>query len=122
MSSPESKVKAAIRKVLIANGVWFAGTKPKPEKVNGWMYAPVPMGFGVNGIPDFCGIYLGRPLYIEAKAPKTGVLSENQKDRGAEIVAAGGCWLVTSDAAEVSALLKEINDSLEEAPQTDPRG
>ena len=121
MSTPESKVKLAIKKVLQEQGVWLAGTK-RPTEVKGWMYMPVPMGFGVNGIPDFCGIYLGAPLYIEAKAPGTGVLSENQKKRGEEIVAAGGDWVVVSDAAQVAATLKDICDRKQKAPKTDPRG
>lgn len=99
-STPEGKVKDALRKWLIAKGVWFAG-KPAPAVVTGWMYMPVPTGMGVNGIPDFCGIYKGRPLYIEAKAPKGGVVSENQKDRHKEIQLAGGLVFVVKSVEEL---------------------
>lgn len=101
--TPEGAVKAAIRKWLEARGVWFAGRAP-PQVVTGWMWMPVPMGMGVAGIPDFCGIYKGRPLYVEAKAPG-GKASENQKRRHEEIRMAGGV-MVLADSVET--LVREL--------------
>ena len=104
--TPEGKVKDAIKKHLTKHGVWFAG-KPPPPIVVGWMYMPVPTGFGVNGIPDFCGIWKGVPLYIEAKAP--GCIkdtSENQKARHKEIEKASGVVIV---ADSVETLQQEMD-------------
>ena len=103
--TPEGRVKDAIKKYLTELGVWFAG-RPQPKEVTGWMYMPVSMtSLGVNGIPDFCGIYKGRPLYIEAKAPG-GKVSELQKQRIAEIRAAGGLALVVASVEELELALR----------------
>lgn len=98
--TPEAKVKAAIKKWLSAHGFWLAGGKPPAGEVNGWMHMPVSNGMGVHGLPDFCGVFRGHALYIEAKAPG-GVLSENQKKRHEEITAAGGTVLVAYDTVEL---------------------
>ena len=103
--TPEAKVKDELKKWLIAKGVWFAG-RPEPEVVRGWMYMPVSNGMGVVGIPDFCGIFDEKPLYIEAKAGK-GSATENQKDRHKEIAAAGGDILVVRSAEELEMGLRE---------------
>lgn len=112
MATPEGRVKDAIRKLLESKGVWFAG-RPTPQVVTGWMYMPVPMGMGVAGIPDFCGIYKGRALYIEAKAPG-GRPSENQKKRHEEIRAAGGIVILADNAEVVAEELKGIESVFSE--------
>lgn len=107
MSTPEAKVKAAIKKYLEGKGIWFAG-RPTPQVVTGWMYMPVPMGMGVHGIPDFCGIYLGRPVYIEAKAPG-GKPSENQIKRHEEIRRAGGIVVIADNVEAVQNAIEGIS-------------
>jgi hypothetical protein len=54
-TTPEGKVKDAVRKYLRANHIWF--------------YQPVQNGMGVVGIPDFICCWNGRFLAIETKAP-----------------------------------------------------
>lgn len=99
--TPEGKVKKDVQKYLTGLGVWFAG-KPAPKLVVGWMYMPVSNGMGVSGIPDFCGILMARPTYIETKAPgKVSGTTENQKARHAEIRAAGGVVLVVTSVDEL---------------------
>ena len=92
--TPEGRVKEAIKKYLTAKGVWFAG-KAAPQVVTGWMYMPVTNGMGVTGIPDFCGVYKNRPLYIEAKADASKTPTDNQLQRHKEITLAGGVVVVT---------------------------
>ena len=83
-STPEGRVKAAIEKWLKSNGFVKAGHLPDGVGlISGWYYMPVAMPMGVHGIPDFCGIWRGRPFYIEAKAPgKTA--TDNQRERHRE--------------------------------------
>lgn len=102
--TPEGKVKESVKKYLTSIGVWFAG-KPAPTVVSGWMYMPVSNGMGVSGIPDFCGILMGRPTYIETKAPK-GTPTENQLTRHREIRSAGGTVLVVTSVDELKMGLK----------------
>lgn len=102
--TPEGVVKDDIKKFLDQFGVRMAG-RPEIEGGRGWMYMPVPTPFGVNGIPDFCGILFGAPFYIEAKAPKDGRPSENQLNRHAEIRAAGGHIVVATCALHVEAYI-----------------
>jgi hypothetical protein len=54
MPTPEGRVKAKIKELLNAYGVWF--------------YMPVSMGFGVHGVPDFLCLVKGTFFAIEAKA------------------------------------------------------
>lgn len=103
--TPEGKVKDAIKKYLIAKGVWFAG-KSAPPVVTGWMYMPLAGPMGVSGIPDFVGIYKGRPFYVEAKAPG-GRCTDIQLLRHKEIRLAGGVVIVASSIEE---LQKGITD------------
>lgn len=91
-STPEAKIKAAVKKWLAAQGFWAAGGK-RPEDVSGWYYMPVSNGMGVHGVPDFVCICNGRALFIETKAPG-GKCTENQIRRHEEIRAAGGCVIV----------------------------
>lgn len=103
--TPEGKVKKAIKKWLIAKGVWFAG-QPAPAVVTGWMHMPVAAPLGVHGIPDFCGIYKFKPLYIEAKAPGKQP-TDNQLARHKEIRTAGGIVIVADSLEDVINALKE---------------
>ena len=108
-TTPEGKVKAAIKKELERRGFWKAGG-PRPEAVRGWFHMPVPNGMGVHGIPDFCCVWYGRPLFIEAKAPG-GKPTENQLKRHTEIRAAGGIVLLISDVAELVAFFEDTDSA-----------
>lgn len=80
-TTPEGKVKNAVKKILKARGIWF--------------YMPVQNGMGVVGIPDFICCYEGHFLAIETKAPgKLHALTVNQKNRIKEINAADGTAIV----------------------------
>lgn len=71
----ESTVRAMIRK-------WAA-------TVEGLMLFPVPASrYSMRGVPDFCGVYRGRFVGIEAKAPD-GYVSSIQKGVHARMEKAG---------------------------------
>ena len=53
-ATPESKVKAKIKKILEENNVYYA--------------MPIGTGYGRSGVPDFLCCVEGRFLAIEAKA------------------------------------------------------
>ena len=55
-STPEAKVKAAVKKLLDEMGIYH--------------FSPVQNGMGRAGIPDIIGCYRGRFLGIECKAGK----------------------------------------------------
>lgn len=79
--TPEGKVKAAVKKYLQAQGVWF------------WM--PVSNGMGQVGIPDFICCFNGTFIAIETKAPgKLSNVTANQQRVIDEIKAHGGLALV----------------------------
>lgn len=105
--TPEGKVKDAIKKYLTKKGVWFAGKAP-PPLVTGWMYMPLAGPLGVSGIPDFVGIYRGRPFFIEAKAPG-GRPTDIQTIRHDEIRKAGGVVIVASSVEELEVGMKLVD-------------
>ena len=79
MSTPESKVKDKIKKILKEHSVYYA--------------MPMGTGYGSSGVPDFLCCVNGEFLAIEAKAGKgetTALQDKNLK----EINAAGGYTLV----------------------------
>ena len=79
--TPEGKVKAAVKKYLQAQGVWF------------WM--PVSNGMGQVGIPDFICCFNGMFIAIETKAPgKLSNVTANQQRVIDEIKSHGGLALV----------------------------
>lgn len=104
-TTPEGKVKAAIKKELERRGFWRAGTA-KPTNVHGWFYMPVSNGMGVSGIPDFVCCWEGAFFCIEAKAPG-GKPTENQLRRHEEIRAAQGIVLIISDVEQLKEFLDE---------------
>lgn len=101
--TPEGKVKKAVK-------IWLAARKI-------WYYAPVQMGMGVVGIPDFIcckptvvsqemvGKTVGLFLAVETKAPgKLRDVTPNQAARIAEIIMAGGLAVVVDDASSLNKL------------------
>lgn len=97
-TTPEGKVKTAIKAFLRRKGVWF--------------FCPVSNGMGVHGIPDFVCCWAGRFVGVEAKAPgKRESLSEKQKFQREAILAAGGLYFVVDSVSPLAGLF----DGLEEA-------
>jgi pantoate kinase len=81
-ATPESKVKASIKKILDAHGVYYA--------------MPIGTGYGNSGVPDFLCCVKGRFLAVEAKAGK-GTTTALQDKHIREIRAAGGYALVVNE-------------------------
>ena len=94
MTGPrEQSVARASRKVLQAAGAFVH--KPDPR--------------ALKGVPDDHATYMGRSVYLEYKRPYGGVLSPMQRHRGEQIQAAGGVWLVVTDAQQVRDALAAID-------------
>ena len=55
-STPEKKVKDAVKKLLVAHGAYF--------------FSPVTGGFGTSGVPDIVACIKGKFIGIETKAGK----------------------------------------------------
>ena len=80
--TPEGKVKAAVRKLLVEFGVYY--------------FAPAANGFGRAGIPDIICCFGGRFIAIECKAGK-GVTTALQDRELAAIRTAGGMTMVVNE-------------------------
>jgi pantoate kinase len=91
-STPEAKVKAAIRKILDTTQTYYA--------------MPIGTGFGNSGVPDFLICSKGRFIGVEAKAGK-GKTTALQDMNLAKIVASGGVSLVVNETN-----LDELKDLL----------
>lgn len=93
-TTPEGKVKAAVKKLLKERGVYY--------------YMPMSNGMGVVGAPDFICCWNGRFLAIETKAPgKRGNTTANQDKQLAAIRAAGGIAIVIDDVEQLRECLHE---------------
>jgi hypothetical protein len=90
MATPESKVKAEVKKVLDSLGAYH--------------FMPATHGYGRSGVPDICGCLNGRFFGIECKAGKgkTTALQDRELKR---ISTAGGIALVVDETG--IATLKE---------------
>lgn len=90
-TTPESKVKAAVRQWLKARKVWH--------------FMPVSNGMGQMGIPDIIACYDGRFLAIETKAPgKRGNTTPLQKRQLQGIADSNGLAIVVDDATQLDEL------------------
>lgn len=90
--TPEGKVKAAVKKVLDAHGVWH--------------FSPVSNGMGRHGIPDIICCWDGKFLAIEVKAPgKRNNTSALQDREIAAINAARGTAIVVDDVSQIVEVL-----------------
>lgn len=97
MSTPESKVKDKIKKILKEHSVYYA--------------MPMGTGYGNSGVPDFLCCVNGFFVAIEAKAGKgetTALQDKNLK----EINAAGGYTLVIRET-NIDYLKKVIQECKE---------
>lgn len=81
-STPEALVKKRIRKILDANGVYYA--------------MPIGTGYGNSGVPDFLCCVHGNFFAIEAKAGKgkTTALQDAHIER---IIEGGGTAVVINE-------------------------
>lgn len=94
-STPEGRVKAAVKAELVRRGIWY--------------YMPVQNGMGVVGIPDLICCWQGRFLAIETKAPgKLNNTTPNQERVLAEIRDHGGHALVVDDVEQVRRYLDDV--------------
>jgi hypothetical protein len=80
--TPEKKVKAAVRKILMRLDIYH--------------FMPPGMGLGRSGIPDIIGCYQGRFIAIECKAGK-GKTTALQEREIAWIKDAGGFTFVARE-------------------------
>lgn len=97
MATPESKVKAKVKKVLLEIGAYYA--------------MPMGTGYGNAGVPDFLVCFRGRFVGIECKA-NGGKPTALQLKNLADIEAAGGFALIIDEnnVAELRKLLESIHD------------
>ena len=98
MATPESKVKAKIKKIL--------------DEVGAWYFMPIGGPYARAGIPDFVGCLNGRLFAIEAKAGKgkTTALQDREIEK---IKASGGFAIVVNEnnLAELKSLLTVLSGS-----------
>ena len=80
--TPEGKVKAAVRKLLVEFGIYY--------------FSPAANGFGRAGIPDIICCFGGRFIAIECKAGK-GVTTALQDKELTAIRTAGGMTMVVNE-------------------------
>ena len=83
MATPESKVKASVKKIL--------------EDRNAYYVMPVTSGYGNSGAPDFLVCYRGKFIGIECKAVQ-GKVTALQQDNLNRIVENGGVALVINES------------------------
>ena len=94
-ATPESNVKAAVKRWLVAKGAWYC--------------MPMGTGFGNSGVPDFVCCLGGKFLAIETKAPgKRSNTTVLQKRQIAAIHEAGGDVLVVDDVSQLDEFFEEV--------------
>lgn len=94
-STPEGRVKAGIKKVLDAWGIWY--------------FMPVSNGMGKVGVPDFICCARGLFLGIEAKAPgKRSHTTPNQQRVMSEIKDHTGHVLVVDHPDQLTLFLEGL--------------
>ena len=81
-STPEKKVKDAVKKILNTHGAYY--------------FSPVTGGFGTSGVPDIVACIKGKFIGIETKAGK-GKLTALQEMNLKKIIDCGGVALVVRE-------------------------
>lgn len=101
-STPEKRVKEAVKKILRAHDIWF--------------YMPVQNGMGVTGIPDFVCCWWGEFIAIETKAPSKKdpheLLTPNQARVRLEIRSHHGWHFTIDNPADLEARLLAVKTYL----------
>jgi len=85
-NTPEGQAKRAIRDFLNLYGVWH--------------YVQVQGPLSARGVSDLVGIYKGRPLYIEVKAPGKRIKPGSEQERFLENVHERGGIAIEADGVE----------------------
>jgi Holliday junction resolvase len=85
-TTPEGKVKAAVRKILDKYGVYY--------------FMPPGMGLGRAGIPDIIGCKNGHFIAIECKAGKGKVTALQERELVAICNAGGFTFIAREDCLE----------------------
>lgn len=84
--TPEAKVKAKIKKILLTHNIWYA--------------MPHGAGYGNAGIPDFLCCHKGKFIAIEAKANGNTVTSLQHRQLQLIEFAGGSSWIVDEDSLD----------------------
>lgn len=100
--TPEGKVKAMIRKHLLAHGCKRVGVGETEGDSFFWM--PYQGPYSVKGVADFILCYHGRFVAIEAKADTDQ--TEHQKDFEALTKSAGGIYVVVRTEQDMVAFME----------------
>jgi hypothetical protein len=104
-STPEGRVKQAVKTFLRNKGIWF--------------YMPVQNGMGQVGIPDFICCWKGVFLAIETKAPgKLNNTTPNQERVIKEIRSNHGYAFVVDSVELLARMLETIEGELHDRTQT----
>lgn len=99
MSTPEGRVKGAVKKYL--------------NEVGAWYYMPVSNGMGRSGCPDILVCYKGQFIGIETKSPgKLKNVSANQAREISAIGDSGGIAVVVDDVRQVEAVIKTVDATI----------
>lgn len=100
MSTAEATVVRAVVRALSEH------RGPHGEQAVTWNHSPA----GETGIPDRFAVYRGRLLAIECKRARGGRLSAKQRWWLDRLAAAGAIALVVTDAGQVRAELRRIDE------------
>jgi len=95
--TPEAKVKASVRKILDALGVYY--------------FMPPGMGMGRSGIPDIIGCLNGEFIAIECKAGKGKATALQERELLAICNHGGFTFIAREDCLdELKQLLEKLHD------------
>ncbi len=97
MSTPESKVKSAVVKLLKAHNVYY--------------FFPATHGYGRSGVPDIVACVRGRFIAVECKAGKNEPTALQQREIKSIQTAGGIAVVVREDNVDlVETIIKELKD------------
>ncbi len=97
MSTPESKVKSAVVKLLKAHNVYY--------------FFPATHGYGRSGVPDIVACVRGRFVAIECKAGKNEPTALQQREIKNIQTAGGIAVVVREDNVDlVETIIKELKN------------
>ena len=103
--TPEGKVKKLVAALLAEFNIVNAKDAGRELKSDGWYFCPGQNGYGVKGIPDFVGHYLGRFFAVETKAPDK-IPTGFQELQITEILRSGGIVFVVDGPEGVEEVRK----------------